>query len=61
MPFTCRHCLQPAVDTPQDYPSPARSIAVSIAVFIAAWLIAALLSIDDIDGRRPGTTEVEHR
>jgi hypothetical protein len=34
-------------------------VFVPILVFLAALAIAALLSIDDVEGRKPGTTEVE--
>lgn len=35
-------------------------IVSSVLVFLAALAIAALLSIDDVDGRRPGVTEVDN-
>lgn len=46
------------VEAQQD--SPAWRLVSGILVFIAALAIAALLSIDDVDTQRRGTTEVEH-
>lgn len=46
------------IDPRTDDPATWRVIS-TILVFLAALIIAALLSIDDIEGRRPGTTEVE--
>ncbi len=42
-----------------DERRPALQFAVSVAVFVAALAVAALLSIDDVEGPRRGTTEVE--
>lgn len=44
------------IDPQQD--PPAWRLVSGILVFIAALVIAALLSIDDVDTQRRGTTEV---
>lgn len=49
-----RHIIDPQQD------SPTWRLVSGILVFIAALVIAALLSIDDVDTQRRGTTEVEH-
>jgi hypothetical protein len=45
--------------TPEEYYSSGWRVVISILVFIAALAIAALLSIDDVEGRKPGVTEVD--
>lgn len=49
-----KHIIEPQQD------APAWRLVSAILVFIAALVIAALLSIDDVDTQRRGTTELEH-